>query len=406
MDRAAGTRRPRVLVDRLLHEHPDATPCDGVDHARFRARRGLGAGAPADEEVAMTRPGPRAWIVRTPTGVLVLALLAVGFTRAELETRRDVARMTDAAVAFLAELGSDQRARAAFAFDSDERMRWHFIPTEMFERSGVTLKEMSATQRERAHALLRAGLSQRGYFTATQVMELEDVLLALEGGRRFARDRDEYRFGVFGRPGPDSTWGWRFEGHHISLHFTIVDGSVAVGSPAFVGANPAEVRDGPQQGRRVLGEREDAARALVASLDEAQRRAAIVSTDAPNDILTGASVDIEPLSPAGIPASALTPDQREMLMTLVEVYSTMMADDLAERRMRLLREAGTDRITFAWAGGTERGDRHYYRVQGPTFLIEYDNTQNDANHIHSVWRDFDGDWGRDLLREHIQRLPH
>jgi hypothetical protein len=335
--------------------------------------------------------------------VLVLALLGVGFTGAEIETRRDVARMTEAAAAFLAELGPEQRARAAFAFDSDERTRWHFIPTEMFERQGVTLKEMSATQRERAHALLRAGLSQRGYFTATQVMELEDVLLALEGGRRFARDRDEYRFGVFGRPAADATWGWRFEGHHISLHFTIVDGGFAVGSPAFVGANPAEVRDGPQRGRRVLGDREDAARALVVSFDEAQRRVAIVSTDAPNDILTGATVDIEPLVPVGIPATALSSDQREMLLALVEVYSSMMADDVAELRMRLLREAGTDRLTFAWAGGTERGDRHYYRVQGPTFLIEYDNTQNDANHVHTVWRDFDGDFGADLLKEHYKR---
>jgi hypothetical protein len=338
--------------------------------------------------------------------VLVLALLAVGFTRAELETRRDVARMTEAAVAFLAELGPEERGRAAFAFDSDERMRWHFIPTEMFERNGVTLKEMSPMQRERAHALLRAGLSQRGYFTATQVMELEDVLLALEGGGRFARDRDEYRFGVFGRPAPAATWGWRFEGHHISLHFTIIDGRLAVASPAFVGANPAEVREGPQQGRRVLADREDAARALVASFDERQRRTAIVSTDAPSDVLTGASVDIEPLSPVGIAATALSADQREMLMALIDVYSSMMADEVAEGRMRLLRDAGTDRITFAWAGGTERGERHYYRVQGPTFLIEYDNTQNDANHIHSVWRDFDGDWGRDLLREHLQRLPH
>ena len=334
---------------------------------------------------------------------LLVVLIATG---AKLEARRDVARMAAAADAFLTALSADQRARASFAFDSEERTRWNFIPTEMFERNGVTLKEMDQDQLERAHALLRAGLSQRGYMTATQVMELEDVLRALEGGTRFARDRDEYLLAVFGRPAANATWGWRFEGHHISLHFTIVDGSVAVGSPAFVGANPAEVRDGPQRGRRVLGDREDAARALVASLDDAQRRVAVIATEAPRDILTGANVDIERLSPTGIAADALTADQRGLLVELVEVYASMMADDIAERRLRLLREAGVDRITFAWAGGLERGDPHYYRVQGPTFLIEYDNTQNDANHIHSVWRDFDGDWGRDLLREHLQRHPH
>jgi hypothetical protein len=276
----------------------------------------------------------------------------------------------------------------------------------MFERRGVTLKEMTATQRERAHALLRAGLSQRGYLTATQVMELEDVLQALEGGGRFARDRDEYLFSIFGAPGAGATWGWRFEGHHISLHFTIVEGALAIGSPAFVGANPAEVREGPQRGRRVLADREDAARGLLESLDEAQRRVARISEDAPNDIVTGSDLDIDPLTPVGIFASALSAAQRALLLELIDVYASMAVDEMAAQRWDAVRAAGVERITFAWAGGFERGERHYYRVQGPTFLIEYDNTQNDANHIHSVWRDFDGDFGRDLLREHLNRHTH
>jgi hypothetical protein len=349
-----------------------------------------------------SRSGAR--VRRAGSALALIALLAT--TGAILGARRDVERMTAAAEAFLEALDSDARARASFDFDADERLRWHFIPVEMFERHGIMLKDLDAGQRERALALLRSGLSQRGYMTATQVMELEDVLLALEGGGRFARDRDEYLLAVFGAPGDGATWGWRFEGHHISLHFTIVDGSVAVSSPAFVGANPAEVREGPQAGRRVLGDREDAARTLLEALDAGQRARATIDAEAPRDIVTGSEVDIDPLSPVGIPASDLTESQRRLLMDLVEVYAGMMTEDIAERRLGLLRDAGIGLVTFAWAGGYQRGEPHYYRVQGPTFLIEYDNTQNDANHIHSVWRDFDGDFGRDLLREHVGRHPH
>lgn len=338
--------------------------------------------------------------------VTLVAIAALGSTGAVWNAERDVGRMAAEAEAFLSSLSAEQRARATFSMESEERLRWHFIPVEMFQRRGVMLKEMTAPQRERAEALLKAGLSQRGYLTTTQIMDLEDVLRALESGRRFARDRDEYLFAVFGTPSDDGTWGWRFEGHHISLHFTIVDGTVAIAAPAFLGANPAEVRDGPQRGRRVLGDREDAARALLEALDASQLRTATIATDVPRDIVTGTALDIEALSPVGISASALSAGQRDLLWDLIEVYASLMADDVADRRLGLLREAGTDGITFAWAGGVERGEPHYYRVQGPTFLIEYDNTQNDANHIHSVWRDFEDDFGRDLLRAHLQRHPH
>ena len=350
-----------------------------------------------------TQKPRRAWVIRLATLAAVSGLVTIG---AISNAQRDVARMAAAANAFLAALSPEQRDRASFAFEADERLRWHFIPIEMFERSGVMLQEMSATQRELAHALLQTGLSQRGYMTATQVMELEDVLQALEGDGRFARDRDEYLFSVFGTPADDTTWGWRFEGHHISLHFTIVDGVAVVGSPAFVGANPAEVREGPQRGRRVLGDREDAARALLGSLDASQLSTATVGEAAPSDIVSGTELAIDPLTPVGVSAAALTAAQRGLLMDLIEVYASMMADEMADRRVQLLLEADTNQITFAWAGGVERGEPHYYRVQGPSFLIEYDNTQNDANHIHSVWRDFDGDFGRDLLREHLGQHPH
>jgi hypothetical protein len=335
--------------------------------------------------------------------LFVLVALTVG---ARSASQRDVASMTRAAESFLGTLSDEQRAAATFELDSEERSRFHFIPIEMFERGGVMIADLSELQRERAHLLLKAGLSQRGYLTAAQVMELEDVLQAMEGGGRFARDRDEYLFTFFGTPASGATWGWRFEGHHISLHFTIVGGAVAVASPAFVGANPAEVREGPQRGRRVLGDREDAGRALIRALDDGQRRAAIIAVEAPRDILTGNAPTVDPMEPAGIEASQLDAPQLELLLALTDAYLGMMSDDIAEHRRQALLQAGTGAIRFAWAGSTEPGEAHYYRVQGPTFLIEYDNTQNDANHIHSVWRDFDGDFGRDLLREHRSEHRH
>ena len=192
----------------------------------------------------------------------------------------------------------------------------------------------------------------------------------------------------------------------MSLHFTVVNGTLVAGAPTFFGSNPAEVRDGPKKGTRVLALEEDAARALLESLDATQRGSAIIDSTAPNDIVTVANVKIDPLSPVGIPASALSAGQRRLLKQLVDVYAGHMADDIAADRLARIEKAGWDHVAFAWAGGLERGQKHYYRVQGPTFLIEYDNTQNDANHIHSVWRDFKDDFGADLLREHVNGTPH
>lgn len=338
--------------------------------------------------------------------ISLLAVISASALGATVLTHRAIAEMATAANQFLATLSADQRRRATFPFESDERMRWHFIPNEMFPRKGISLKELTSEQRTAAHGLLRSGLSQRGYMTATSVMDLERVLRAIENGARFARDPDEYFLSVFGTPKADGTWGWRFEGHHLSLHYTIVGGSAGVSSPAFLGANPAEVRDGPLKGRRILGPTEDAARALLVTLDASQRSKAVVTDVAPEDILTVNKLAVDPLNPVGIAASELSADQRALLQSLIEVYTSLMADDIAAQRLARLRKAGLEKITFAWAGALERGKQHYYRVQGPTFLIEYDNTQNDGNHIHSVWRDFDGDFGRDLLREHVREVPH
>lgn len=337
---------------------------------------------------------------------MIAALLAVsslGFAAASGPS----SNMAAAASRFLASLTPAQRLQATFAFDSSERTRWHFIPTENHPRLGLTIKQMSEPQRTLAHALLQAGLSQRGYLTATQIMELELVLRALEAANPVrARDPERYFFSIFGTPSTERTWGWRVEGHHMSLHFTIVNGKIAAGGPSFFGTNPAEIRDGPRKGTRILALEEDAARALLNALDAAQREKAVIDAIAPNDIVTMNTVKIDPLSPSGIAAANLTDAQRTLLMRLVDVYVGRMADDVAAETRARIEQAGWDGVSFAWAGPLDRGHKHYYRVQGPTFLIEYDNTQNDANHVHSVWRDFNRDFGADLLREHVRGTLH
>ena len=344
----------------------------------------------------------------------VLSSVILGCLGMVLAARSSSTEMAGAASEFLGALTAEQRSQASLPFDQDERLRWHFIPTgppPSFPRKGLPLKAMNATQRELALGLLKAGLSQRGYLTATAIFELETVLGALEaaqgrpdGGR--GRDPELYFFSVFGEPSTQGNWGWRVEGHHVSLHFTVIKGTLVASSPSFFGANPAEVRDGPRKGLRLLAGQEDTARALLVSLDDSQRQAAVIAGVAPNDIVTSNKLAISALSPVGIVASALTPKQRDLLMQLIDVYVGAMAIDLATERLARVKKAGIERIAFAWAGEADRGKKHYYRVQGPTFLIEYDNAQNDGNHIHSVWRDFEGDFGQDLLRQHLRSQPH
>ncbi len=348
---------------------------------------------------------------------LVAAAIAAVTIGPTVAAARSSSAMADAATHWLASLTPEQRQQATFAFDADERTRWHFIPTEMFARKGLLIRSMTAPQRTLAHDLLRAGLSQRGYLTATSIMDLETVLRAVEVAQRAAatapprtapleRDPEKYFFSIFGTPSTKTTWGWRVEGHHVSLQFTVVNGTLVASSPTFFGSNPAEVREGPKKGLRILGAEEDAARALLESLDANQRQKAIIDATAPGDMVTMANVTVNPLSPTGLSADAMNPVQRDLLIKLLDVYTGAMAADIAEDRTARLRKAGVGKIAFAWAGETERGRKHYYRIQGPTFLVEYDNTQDNANHIHSVWRDFDGDFGRDLLREHLRSSPH
>jgi Protein of unknown function (DUF3500) len=336
-------------------------------------------------------------------------LIAVFGASIIVASPKSAANMSKNATAFLDSLSADQKARAVFPFDSEDRMRWHFIPNEMFPRKGLMIKDMNETQRRLAHDLLRSGLSAQGYTKVTSIIELEDILKVIEAGGRFARNKEEYLFSVFGTPGVKGRWGWRVEGHHISLRFAVVDGAVSgdvSSSPMFLGTNPAEVQDGAKKGLRVLAGEEDAARALLMSLPADLQKQAIANAVAPGDILTMNKNDITPLPDQGVLYSALPAKQQALLVRLIEVYTGNMEADLAAARMARLKAAGLDKIRFAWLGETEKGKKHYYSVQGPTFLIEYDNTQNNGNHIHSVWRDFNGDFGRDILREHVKAVAH
>jgi hypothetical protein len=337
----------------------------------------------------------------SPRVLLAVALGAVLAAGAVVSAQRASASMATAATNFLASLTPEQQKQATFPLESAERLRWNFIPDEMFPRNGLPIKAMTEPQRKLAHELLRSGLSDRGYRTYTDIIQLENILRAIEQGK-LARDPEAYRFSIFGTPAARGTWGWRVEGHHVSLHFSVANGTAVASTPSFAGSNPAEVRDGAEKGKRVLGQLEDSGRALVMALDAAQRKTATINETAPNEIVTANTLDIDPLAPEGLTASAMTPPQRELLTKVIDAYAGLMASDIASDRMAKIKAAGIENIGFVWAGPVERGARHYYRLQGPTFLIEFDNTQNQGNHVHSVWRDFKDDFGRDVLREHIQ----
>jgi len=321
---------------------------------------------------------------------------------------RAASLMTECANRFLAALDADQRNKATFPFDTDERKNWHFIPNNtqialdaLKERRGLPLREMTPYQKHLASALLAAGLSQTGYIKAMTIMSLEDVLKLMENDSGEHRNPEKYYFSVFGTPSDSGTWGYRVEGHHLSQNYTVVNGSVIDG-PSFFGANPAEVRQGPRKGLRTLAREDDLGIELIHAFDEQQQKVAIVDPTAYKEILTAASRKAALQGqPSGLTASKMNALQFDALMGLMEEYARNVPDELAEGRITQINRAGRN-IYFAWSGGINRGDPHYYRVQAPYFLIELDDTQDNANHIHSVWRDFTGDFGEDLLQQHYQ----
>lgn len=332
---------------------------------------------------------------------VILLSLAVATGPAALRADTPAQEMAQAAGAFLASLTPAQKEQAVFEFKNDERLNWHFIPKE---RKGLPLKEMTPTQRHLAQALLSTALSQRGLMKAATIMSLEQILFDLEGAqRRFPRDPELYFVTVFGVPGGKEPWAWRWEGHHLALNFTVLNGEQVLGAPSFLGSNPAEVREGPRAGLKILGAEEALGRKLVLALNDEQRAVAIFSNTAPADIITGADRQARLLEPAGLPASRMNATQRDLLMQVVKEYAGRLRGELAAHDLRRIEALDPAKLSFAWAGPTAERAPHYYRVQGPHFLIEYDNTQNNANHVHAVWRDLENDFGGDALKRHYER---
>jgi Protein of unknown function (DUF3500) len=309
-------------------------------------------------------------------------------------------RMAGAAADWLASLEPARRAKAAYPFPATaERTRWYYTPTE---RGGLPLAEMGPIQQRLAHRLVASGLSEGGYATAATIMGLENVLDAREGWRRGydgravphrGRDPQLYFVSVFGDPGAGS-WGWRVGGHHLALNYTVAEDGGISASPLFLGANPALARLVGPGVLRPLAAEEDLGRELLDSLAPDQRAAATLAPEAPGDILQGNRPAVRVGRPEGLAAAAMLPQQRALLEALVGQYLGRLPAELARAEAERVAGERLEAVHFGWAGGAEPGQPHYYRLQGPRLLVEYDNVQNGANHVHSVWRDPEGDFGQ------------
>ncbi len=333
---------------------------------------------------------------------LPLAFFAIALSLTPAVRAHEVAaEMAAAASNFLVALTPEQRAKATYDFKDEQRFDWHFIPRP---RKGLPIQEMRPDQRPLAHALLASGLSHRGYFKAATIMSLEHVLFEMEGAaRKQPRESDLYFVTIFGKPEAAGTWGWRLEGHHLSLNFAIADGKIVGETPSFFGSNPGEVREGPRAGLRVLAAEEDLGRALVKSFDDEQQKIGILAGEAPKEVTSTNLRQVTPSAAAGVTYEKMSKAQRELLEKIIHEFIASHRLDLAAVTWEKMNKIGLEKISFVWAGGLEPKQPHYYRVQGPEFLLEYDNTQNDANHIHTVWRDFTNDFGDDLLQKHYEQ---
>ncbi|MSR56207.1 MAG: DUF3500 domain-containing protein [Planctomycetaceae bacterium] len=308
--------------------------------------------------------------------------------------------MFQAAQRFRDAVPREQLALATFPYDDPERLNWHFIPRV---RKGLPLRDLEGPALKAAHELIASGLSKAGYDQTMSIMSLEEVLYLLEGGereeRRERRNPGKYYLSVFGTPTATGPWGWRLEGHHISLNYTLDKGVVIGTTPEFFGANPAFIDAGPERSIRVLGTEEDLARQILKLCTPEQLKVVHVDPKAPDDLRGGNAqggpntTQAETTPPVGLPAAKMSDDQKKLLAELLNEYLKNMPLDVSSQRRAAITAAGFEKIHFAWWGDVDRNKRHQYRVQGPTFIIEYNNTQNNANHVHSFWRDFAGDFG-------------
>ena len=333
---------------------------------------------------------------------LVISLFVLS-CKAQTASSKLAPGMAKTANNFLDILSAAQKAKAQFSFEEQERYNWHYVPKD---RKGIPLADLDDNQKKAAFNLLRTGLSDAGYNKAIAVMQLEAVLKEVEARAAddHYRDGSKYYFSVFGNPAPDSIWGWRLEGHHVSFNFSAKDNKLVSGTPGFLGANPAVVLSGPEKGKQVLKDEETLGFNLVKSFSEEQLVKVIIDAKAPGEILTTNSRKAMIDDPRGILFSEMNASQQKAFMQLLSLYIHRYTSAFAADMMHEIEEAGLAKCRFAWAGVRAHGvgNPHYYRIQGPTIIIEYDNTQNNANHVHTIVRDLKHDFGGDELLEHYK----
>lgn len=326
--------------------------------------------------------------------VFCISCLCSGLLRAQ--------EMVTAARQFLRSLDSAQRLEAMYPFDGTERYNFHFFPID--DRKGVPLRELNADQRRALFRLLHTGLSERTVRKTDAIRELDNVLKVLEHRKPddHYRDPEKYFLAVFGIPGPHTIWGWRFEGHHVSFTFAAENGKLVSGTPGFLGANPAVVQEGPNKGEEVLKDETAMGYELLHAFTPAQMQQVRVDTAAPGDIITFINRKAMIAHPAGMLYAAMTDTQKQLLLRMLRLYIERYTRLFADQMLKEIQAAGLDNLRFAWAGDTAEGigHPHYYRIQGPTIIIEYDNTQNNANHVHTVIRDLKNDFGDELLEHY------
>lgn len=312
--------------------------------------------------------------------------------------------ITAAAQTFLQTLDAKAKDQVVFAYDDAERFNWHFVPKA---RKGLPLKAMNSRQKTAALHLLQTCMSAQGFQKASSIIALENVLKVLEarGPDDDYRDPGKYYISIFGTPDPNKLWGWRIEGHHVALNFSSANNSLVAGTPAFLGSNPGIVPSGPEKGKQVLKQEAVLGFELLNSLDKSQQEQAIIQTQAPGDIMTGNRRRVMLLEPPGLSFSKMNARQQQLLKQLVGVYIDNYTRLYANVLLKEITAAGWDQMHFAWAGVHAWGGGHYYRIQNPAILIEYDNTQNNGNHVHTVLRDLKNDFG-DALEEHYQAAHH
>jgi hypothetical protein len=328
----------------------------------------------------------------------ILLTLCIMFTAQLTQAQQLASKAND----FLAQLNDEQSQKARYTFQDDERYNWHFVPRE---RNGISFNDLNEKQRQAAWAMLKASLSEQGYQKANNIMALENVLREVENRPADDKYRDplNYYITIFGDPDDKNVWGWRLEGHHISINFSSLDGQIVSSTPTFWGSNPAVVRSGQYTGRQILKQESDLGFTLVNSLDKNQMKNTIISVKAPSDIITGNQRKAELQEPQGLSYTGMNEQQKKIFMQLLNVYVKNYQLGFSKRLMEKIEKAGIENLSFAWAGSLQPGAGHYYRIQGPMLLIEFDNTQNNANHIHTVVRDLTNDFAEDILREHYEK---